>query len=79
MQRVRACVCMCVCVRVCARVRACMCMYVCLYQACRDTPYFSFLDRNYGTVIRRTIRCKYDLFEKTVSDRTVRCHRTARC
>jgi len=23
---------------------------MCIFQACRDTPYFSLLDRNYGTV-----------------------------
>ena len=49
-------------------------------QACRDTPYFSFLDRNYGTAAITPYSTVQSTAAKiTVSDRTRRCHRTARC
>jgi hypothetical protein len=70
----RACMCVYVRVRACVCTCACVYVYVCEIQSgLSKYAVLQILDRKlqYRTIIRRTIQCKYSLFEKRVSDLTV--------
>jgi hypothetical protein len=70
-----------VCMRVCVCVRACVCMRVCLcvllrvVEIRRTSAFLTVTTVPYRNMPYNIalMRCKYGLFEKTVSDRSVRC------